>query len=105
MQSSSYAMPLQATTAAATVENPFKGWCDILVVPELSASPNLVYFIDATKSVRPFIHQVRNAAEFTTRQDPSDPKVFDLDTFSYGVRLRDAVGVSLPFLCARYTIS
>lgn len=103
MQSTTYALPYTATTTAATVDNPLRGWADVLVVPELASDPHSWYLADVSKSIKPFIYQVRDAAEFTSRQDPSDPKVFDLDKFSYGVRQRDNVGVALPFLIAKST--
>lgn len=106
MQSTTYALPGQAAGGgAATVENPLRGWAEVLVVPELAASPNVVYFIDTSKAIKPFIYQVRDAPEFVTRQNPDDPKVFNEDVFTYGVRQRDNVGVSLPFLVSRLTIN
>lgn len=103
MQSTTYAVP-GTTGASATVENVLKGWAEVLVVPELAASPTVVYFVDARKPIKPFVYQKRTAPEFVAKQDPSDPKVFEEDVFQYGVRIRDNVGVSLPFLCARVTL-
>lgn len=84
---------------AAAVENMLKGWADVLVIPELSGTK--WYLADVTKPVKPFIHQTRTSPEFVSQEDPQSARVFELDEFTYGVRVRRAMGVSLPFLIAR----
>lgn len=92
--------------SSATVDNPMKGlFKNIVVIPELSDEPTKWYMADMSKIVKPFVYQLRDAAELVSRQNLDDPKVFDLDKFTWGVRIRDSVGFSLPFLCARSTQS
>lgn len=106
MQSTTYALPGSiATVGSATVDNPLRGWMDVLVLPELANEPTVWYMIDATKPVMPFIYQVRDEAQLVARIDPNDPKVFDTDKFTWGVRQRSNVGISLPFLISKNTTS
>lgn len=102
MQSTTYAIP-GSSLNTATVDNPLRGMCDVLVVPELANEPNVWYVADTTKAVKPFVYQLRRAAELVARQNPDDPRVFDEDVFTWGVSIRDAVGITLPFLIAKAT--
>lgn len=104
MNSTFYALPGGSTNGAAnsaTVENQFKGWCEVLVVPELASAPLTWYLADVSKPIRPIVYQDRDPVQLVSRQNPDDPKVFDLDKFTYGVRCRRNVGVGLPFLIAK----
>lgn len=102
---------LQSTTMVATgpggtsaaIDNVLKGWADILIVPQLSSAPTIWYLADVSKSILPFVHQTREAPTFVSRDNMSDPKVFDLNMFTYGVNLSDNMGVTLPFLICRNT--
>jgi phage major head subunit gpT-like protein len=102
MQSATYAVP-NTTGASATVDNVLRGMSKVLVVPELEVAPTVWYLADVTRAVKPFVHQLRDPAELIAMIDPSNPKVFDLDVFTWGVRVRRNVGVTLPHLITRVT--
>lgn len=101
MKSATYAMPATGTTTAATVQNVLQGWMRVLVVPQLAANPTTWYVADTTKGIMPLVYQLREAAELVARVNLEDPTVFDLDMFTWGVRIRDNIGYTLPFLMAR----
>lgn len=102
--SSVYVVPHgTSVNGSGAVENVMKGWFDVLVVPELAAAPNVWYMADTTKSIKPFLYQDRDAAELVARDNPEDPKVFERDMFTYGVRKRGAMAATLPFLIAKAT--
>lgn len=104
MQSTTYALPgAIGTVGSATIDNPLRGWMDIIVIPELANAPTVWYMADLSKPIKPFVYQVRNPAELVARVNPDDPKVFDTDKFTWGVRNRCNVGVSLPFLISKNT--
>ena len=100
--STTYAVP-GTTGASATVDNPLKGWFEVLCVPELANEPNVWYMADTTKAMKPFVYQLRRAAQLVSRDQANDPKVFDQKKFTYGVDCRDNVGIGLPFLIAKAT--
>lgn len=87
--------------AAASLDNVMQGWVDILVVPELSNAATTWYLAVTKKSIRPFVFQDRVPSELVMRTSPDDPKVFDLDTYTWGVRQRCEIAPTLPFLIAR----
>jgi phage major head subunit gpT-like protein len=97
LESTTYSQTSGATNA---IDNPMKGLMKVVIVPRLSADPTRWYVADLSRPLKPLIHQVRRKPEFVSRDNINDPKVFDLDKFTYGVSLRDAFGVSLPFLIA-----
>lgn len=101
MNSTTYAVPGASGGLSATVDNAMRGWCDVLVVQALSYAPKTWYLLSVNGGLKPFIHQTRDTSELVARDNPMDPKVFDLDLFTYGTRVRDAAGISLPFLIAR----
>lgn len=104
MQSTTYALPGSiGTVGSATVDNALRGWMEVIVLPELAANPTVWYMADLSKPIKPFVYQERNKAELVARINPEDPKVFDLDKFTWGVRNRCNVGVSLPFLISKNT--
>lgn len=103
MHSSTYAIPGASGGLSATIDNPLRGWCEVIEVKQFAAAPTVWYVADLSQPVKPFIHQIRDQAQMVARDNPQDPKVFDLDMFTYGTRLRDAMGISLPFLIARST--
>jgi phage major head subunit gpT-like protein len=88
-------------SAVVQIENQLAGTLDVIVSPRLAGEATQWYIADLSKSIKPIVRQVRKAPEFVTRDSPTDPKVFDVRKFTYGVDLRDAHGVSLPFLIAR----
>lgn len=88
----------QPGAGAIAIENPLKGWCEILVVPELAATPAAWYLLDTSKAIKPLVFQNRRAPNFVARDNPADSKVFDLKKYTYGVDYRGNVGITLPFL-------
>ncbi len=82
MKSATYAMPSVGTTVSATVQTTW-------------------YVADTTRGILPLVYQLREAAELVARVNLEDPTVFDLDMFTWGVRIRDNIGYTLPFLMAR----
>jgi phage major head subunit gpT-like protein len=89
-------------TAVGPMENMLKGSSDILMVPEFAAnSAALWYLLDTTKPVKPFVWQLREAPDFVTRIQPSDPVVFDSHTYLYGSKARGSAAWSMPFLSSR----
>lgn len=104
MQSTTYALPGSiATVGSATVDNALRGWMDIIVIPELALDPTFWYMADLSKPIKPLLYQVRDQAQLVARINPEDPKVFDQDKFTWGVRNRCNVGVTLPFLMSKNT--
>lgn len=91
----------QAGAGAIAIENPLKGWAQVLVVPELANAPTTWYLADTSKAIKPFVFQNRRKPNFVARDNPADPKVFDLKKFTYGVDYRGNVGITLPFLVAK----
>lgn len=87
-------------SGAVRIDNQMQGVLDIIVAPYLSAATTF-YLADLSKAIKPLVHQNRSPAQFVSRDNVQDPKVFDLRKFTYGVELRDNMGVSLPFLAAR----
>lgn len=87
--------------AAAGVSNALKGWAEPVMIEEWAAHPNMWILACTTKAIKPFVHQLRRAANFIARDKPDDPKVFDLSKFTYGTDKRCAVGITLPWLIAR----
>lgn len=91
----------QAGAGSIAIENGLKGWCEILVVPELANSPTSWFLLDTSKAIKPFVFQNRRAPNFVARDNPADSKVFDLKKYTYGVDYRGNVGITLPFLAAK----
>jgi phage major head subunit gpT-like protein len=100
---SQFAAALAGTGGAGVVqvENPLANVVQLRVVPSFAGSTTRWEVYDLSKRVKPFIYQKRRAPQFVSRDNPQDPKVFDVRKFTYGVDLRDAMGYSLPFLAAR----
>jgi phage major head subunit gpT-like protein len=91
----------QPGAGAIAIDNPLKGWAEVIVAPELAATPQAWYLLDTSKAIKPFVFQKRRAPNFVSRDNPNDPKVFDLKKFTYGVDYRGNVGITLPFLAAQ----
>lgn len=100
MQSTTYAAP---DGTIQPVDNVMKGWADVLMVPELAADPTVWYIADVSKAIKPFVYQTRMDSGIVARDNINDPKVFDLDVYTWGIKARRAAGVSLPFLISRVT--
>lgn len=51
-----------------------------------------IYMCDLSKGIKPFVFQNRYSPDFVSRQDLSDPHVFQFDEFLFGSRARGAAG-------------
>ncbi len=87
-------------TAAGTApeDNMLKNTATIVVAEELAAAPATWYLLVTNRSVKPFVYQLRKAAEFVMLVNLTDPNVFHHNEFQFGAYVRDNVGYSLPFL-------
>jgi len=56
------------------------------------------FLIDTKKGLLPLVHQQAIAPNFVSRDNPQDPRVFDLNEYSYGVDSYENCGFSLPQL-------
>jgi phage major head subunit gpT-like protein len=102
LQSATYSPQTgQAGAGAIAIENGLKGWADVLVVPYLANQPTTWYLLDVSRVIKPFIYQVRRQPQFVSRDNPQDPKVFDLKKYTYGVDYRGEVAPTLPFLASK----
>jgi phage major head subunit gpT-like protein len=89
---------VRADLTTGGVSNVWKNAADVVVVPELAATPTFWFLADLTKPVKPFILQMRKEPTFTALDNPDDPNVFMRKEFVYGVDYRGAVGYGLPHL-------
>lgn len=87
--------------ASGGYSNVLQGWADVLVVPELANQADVWYLADVSKPIKPFLYQLRRAPEFVSRDQLSDPTVFENEIFTYGCSYRGAVAHTLPFLIAK----
>lgn len=93
----------------AYVDNPLVGIFDILPIPELDAvDPTIIYMLDVSKAIKPFIWQVGSNPIFRSfTDDPNNLHAFMADEFVYGIdgdnggAYEANSGVTLPFLAAR----
>src|SRR3990167_5120804 len=76
--------------------NIYKGTATVLVVPRLASSgvgaDATWYLMDTSRIVKPLIFQERVGPEFQSFTNPSDPNVFHLDEYLFGVRARGVAG-------------
>ena len=94
-------IPNDAGTAPQ--DNVLKGSARVVVAEELEDYPTTWYLLCTSKTVKPFIYQVRRAAEFVMLVNLTDPNVFMNNEFRFGAYVRDNVGFSLPFLAYKAT--
>lgn len=93
---------LNATMIPGAVgTNVLQGWAELIVIPELANAPTTWYVADLSKPLKPFIHQVRRAPEFLSRDSLVDPKVFDQEIFTYGVSSRGEMAPTCAWLIAK----
>lgn len=90
-----------AVAGGAPSQNALKGTADLLVVDDLAGQDGTWYLVDSKKSIKPFLFQLRQAAEFVMRVKPDDPSVFSRHEFQYGVSVRGAAGYGAYFLAAK----
>lgn len=90
--------------AANTVQgNPFYGTADLLVVDDLGGQDATWYLLDNTKSIKPFLMQLREPAKFVMKDRPDDPAIFSRHEVQYGVMARGAMGYGPWFLASSWT--
>jgi phage major head subunit gpT-like protein len=91
-----------STTQVGGQTNMWAGTAKLLVIDELANQPKVWYLIDDTRTIRPFVTQIRQAPEFVYLVNPNDPNVFWQKEFVFGVHVRSAYDVTIPFLAARF---
>ena len=82
------------------MDNPLRGSTDLMMNPDL-VDPAAWYMHVTKKVIKPYGWALRQAATVTTRQDPTDPVVFDTHTFLFGVEGQGVPVWSLPWLSSR----
>ena len=97
-------IPSSLGTAAgqAAETNVLKGSAKLMVIPELAVEPTAWYLLDTTRTIKPFIWQLRQAPQFVYRTALDAENVFRRHEFEMGVDARGNTGYSLPFLAAKY---
>lgn len=85
-------------TVVGGQDNVYKGTAKVVVIPELSNQPTAWYLADCSRPIKPLIWQLRQAPEFTFRNQLTDEHVFNSDEFLYGIRARGNAGFGLWFL-------
>jgi phage major head subunit gpT-like protein len=104
---------LEAGSAAPTVfsnnqtqvganDNVWKGTAKYIVIDEMANQPRTWYMIDPTRSIRPFVAQKREGPYFVYLVNPNDVNVFYQKEYVFGVHVRSAYDVTIPFLAARF---
>ncbi len=86
--------------ATGSQSNVLKGTFNVIVNPKLTSDTEW-YPMDTRFPIRPFVWQLRKAPEFAYRVSPTDPNVFDLDAYLYGVRARGNGGYGLWFMAMK----
>ena len=75
--------------------NIYKGTAELLVVPQLAASPEQWFLLCTKRPVKPFIFQNRRKPQIVAKDDPSDDNVFFKKEYIYGVDSRCNAGYGL----------
>lgn len=83
-----------ALSSGTQQSNVLMGAVDIMVDANLT-DLNDWFLLDTGEILKPLVYQLREPAEFTARERPDDPKVFDTDQYAYGVRARFSFGYML----------
>lgn len=101
-----------STTAGnvAAADNVWKGAGQLVVGPELDggaggAADTTAWLLCTSKAVRPFVHQVRQAPQFTPLFNPTDPNVAFNNEYMMLGDCRDGFDVSLWFLAVRIDLA
>lgn len=89
------------TAGDGATSNINRGIVDVLVVPELAGQATTWYLLDTSRMIKPFVYQVRQAPQLVSRDQPTDPNVFENREAKYGVYMRDNAGYGLPFLASK----
>ena len=86
------------STSNAPETNVWKNSTKLIVNPYLSTMPNNWWLLSAASAVKPFAFFQRNAPVFTARTQPTDPAVFDLAEYIYGLESRGAASETVWWL-------
>jgi phage major head subunit gpT-like protein len=86
---------LRADTNLDGSSNIYKESVDLIVAPQLSASPTSWFLLDTAKAVKPFIYQRRKAPVFVAKDSPEDENVFMRKEYLFGVDSRENAGYGL----------
>ncbi len=71
----------------SSTDNVFKGECDVLALPDLSADDANDWYLFSTKRrIKPFIWQEGLDWEFDAMDQPGSESVFNEDEVRYGVK-------------------
>jgi phage major head subunit gpT-like protein len=93
----------QTQVGANDNKNILKGSASLLVIDELENEPTSWYLLDNTDMIKPFVVQIRQAANFVYLNNPTDANVFWKKEFIFGVDSRSAYDVSLWFKALKST--
>jgi len=88
------------TGQVGAASNVLKGSSDMLMWPDLAASPTTWFMLMLGGPVKPFSWLLRQAPDFTYRINENDPVVFDTHTYLYGSVSRGAPAWAFPWLSA-----
>lgn len=80
---------------AGGATNPDFNRAQLKVFNRLSDTPTYWFLGITGASMRPFIHQVREAAQVVARDQPGDDVVFNRDEIEYGIKGRWALGYGM----------
>ena len=87
----------QGVTQVGGFSNVLAGISEVVVMPELDAEPTAWYLLDCRSAVKPFVKQIRQAAQFAALTNVTDPNVFFNKEFIFGADARAAYDVTLWF--------
>jgi len=85
--------------AAAGVSNIYQGRAKVIVTPWVKSSTR-IYALCTTRGLKPLIKQMREDRGLVPRISPSDPNVFEQNTFQWAQVVREAFGYTLPQFAA-----
>lgn len=87
----------QTAVGMSDNKNILKGSAELLVIDELENQPTTWYLLDNSGPIKPFLVQERQAPNFVSLNNPTDPNVVFAKKFIFGVDSRSAYDVALWF--------
>jgi phage major head subunit gpT-like protein len=106
LQSQFYAPPQMGTLGSGSganaafvgaMDNPLRGWTDVFINPDLS-NANDWYMWTTKAPIKPISLLLRLAPDFTPRNTPQDPIVFNEHKILYGSKARGTTAWGFPWL-------
>lgn len=91
---------IDAGGAGAAVDNPNRGICSPLVIPQLATNPNRWGIFAVGLSVKPLLRQVREPVAFHALDQIGHECVNKRNENEYLATFREAYGVTFPWLAA-----